>query len=252
MRKFEEVNQQTAEAGVPEVENDTIATDEIIAMELGDTMRLEVLKLPGRNPFTKPSKAWLYTALSLIFLMLIVGGIRYFGYRVDNVIDLQREETVALRNELESKQSMIDELNEVVRQQARAQQAITAAAPAAGDESAIASIPVAKSDTVSISAQPTDLEPRAPLPASLEPGEVLLIVASTPFRQEALDLALTLEHDSHASEVVLGLTGYYGVALGRFEFEQAEQLRISMVESAPDNPAPYLMPDALIDSYVYP
>ena len=53
--------------------------------------------------------------------------------------------------------------------------------------------------------------PRAQLPASLELGQVLLIVASTLSEEEALDLALALELDGHASEVVRGMTGYYGV-----------------------------------------
>ena len=213
------------------------------------TSRLEIVE---RHSANVRSKTWSYTVPALIFLMVFAGSFLYTGHRVDSVEKLQREETNALRNELESRQYMIDELHQIVRQQARSQRAIAAAVPLARDEVATAAIPAGKADTMPNSAPFRQRPPRAPLPASLEPGEVLLIVASTPIQEEALDLAQTLELDGHASEVVLGLIGYYGVALGRFEFEQAESMKTSMVESAPENPAPYLMPGRMIDSYVYP
>ena len=216
------------------------------------TRRVEGLE---RHSVTAPavrSKTWSYTVPVLIFLMFFAGSILYIGYRVDSVEKLQREETNALRNELESKQYMIDELHQIVRHQARSQRAFAAAVPLARDEVTTAAVPVGEADTMPNSAPFKQRPSRASLPASLEPGEVLLIVASTPIKEEALDLAQTLELDGHASEVVLGLIGYYGVALGRFEFEQAESMKTSMVESAPENPAPYLMPERSIDSYVYP
>ncbi len=263
MRNIEEVKGQTTEVNVSEVDSVTMGSDDnvqtrsgvfrrIIGGDPDDTMRLEVLKLHSWNPFSALSTAWSYTVPVLIFLMLLVGSIRYSGHRVDNVEKLQRNETNALRNELESQQYMIDELHQIVRKQARSQRPIAAASPSATDEFVTNAVLVGEADAVPKSAPALQRPARAPLPASLEPGQVLLIVASTPIKEEALDLARTLELDSHASEVVLGLTGIYGVALGRFEFEQAESMKTSMVESAPEKPAPYLMPDALIDSYVYP
>ncbi len=261
MRNIEEVKGQTTEVNVSEVDSVTMGSDDnvqtrsgvfrrIIAADPDDTMRLEVLKLHSWNPFAALSTARSYTVAVLIFLMLLVGSIRYSGHRVDNVEKLQREETLALQNELESKQHVIDQLQQTIRQQARSQRAIAEAPALAIEESA--TVAVGEADAVPKSAPALQRPARAPLPASLEPGQVLLIVASTPSEEEALDLALALELDGHASEVVRGLTGYYGVALGRFEFEQAESMKTLMVESGVAKSTPYLMPDALIDSYVYP
>ena len=247
-----------------EVDSVTIGSDDdsqtrpsvfrrVMARDLYDlTTRLELLEWHSVNAPSVPPKIWLYTVPVLIFLMLFAGSVFYIGHSVDSVEELQREETNALRYELESRQYMIDELQQIVRQQARSQRAIAAVVPLRRDEIATAAVPVGEADTMPNNAPFGRRPPRASLPASLEPGEVLLIVASTPIKEEALDLAQTLELDGYASEVVLGLIGYYGVALGRFEFEQAESMKTSMVESAPENPAPYLMPERLIDSYVYP
>lgn len=263
MKNIEEVKRQTNEDYVSvddavmlwSDDSVTRCSDDDVAADPDDTMTLEVLKLHSWNPFSALSTAGSYTVPILIFLMLLVGSIRYFGYSVDSVDSvekLQRKESNALRNELKSQQYMLDELRQIVRQQARSQRSIAAASPLATDEFVTNAVPVGENDAVPKSAQALQRPARAPLPASLEPGQVLLIVASTPIKEEALDLAQTLEFDSHASEVVLGLTGFYGVALGRFEFEQAESIKMSMVESAPEKSAPYLMPDALIDSFIYP
>jgi len=264
MRDIEEVQRQTTEVSESEVDSGTMGSNDdsqtrpsvfrrVMARDLYDlTRRLKVLEQHSGDAGSVHSKTWSNTVPVLIFLMLFAGSILYIVHRVDSGEELQREETNALRNELESKQYMIDELHQIVRQQARSQRAIAAAAPLARDRVATAAVPVREADTLPNSAPVRQRPLRASLPASLEPGEVLLIVASTPIKEEALDLAQALERDGHASEVVLGLIGYYGVALGRFEFEQAERMKTSMVESAPENPAPYLMPERLIDSYVYP
>lgn len=243
MRNIEEVERQTIEINVSEVDSDTLESDDnvqsysdifrrILTENQYDlTKRVEVLERHSGNPFSALSTAWSYTVPVLIFLILLVGAMRYFGHRVDYVEKLHHEETLALRNELESKQHVIDMLPQAIRPQDRAQHAI-AAAPKSAPES--------------------QRPPRAQLPASLELGQVLLIVASTVSKEEALDLALALELDGHASEVVRGMTGYYGVAIGRFDFNLAKSTKSYLVENGIVNSMPYFMTDALIDSYIYP
>lgn len=210
------------------------------------TRRVDGLERHTGNPFSTLSTSWPYIALALIFLVLFAGSMLYFGQRIDNIEKLQRRETLAQRSELESKQRMIDELQQAIRQQADTLRAISASPPSATEETATAAEAVALADAAS------QRPARAPLPASLEPGEVLLIVASTLTMEEALEQALALELDGHASEVIRGMTGYYGVALGRFDFEQAKSKKSFLVESGVVNSTPYLMTDETIDSYVYP
>lgn len=243
MRNIEKVERQTIDINESEVDSDALESDDnvrsysdifrrILTENQYDlTRRVEVLERHSGNPFSALSTAWSYTVPVLIFLILLVGAMRYFGHRVDYIEKLHHEEILALRNEFESKQHAIDTLPQAIRQQARAPRAI-AVAPN--------------------SAPAGERPPRAQLPASLELGQVLLIVASTVSKEEALDLALALELDGHASEVVLGMTGYYGVGIGRFDFDLAERTKSYLVENGIVNSMPYFMTDALIDSYIYP
>lgn len=222
----------------------------IMARDLYDvTKRVEELEQSTRSPWSKFLTSWPHIAFLLILVMLFVGSILYFGHRIGEVEMLQRQEILALRSELESKQTMIDELRQTIQQQARSLRATTASSVLATDVSEPAMIMAEDVDTVRISAPP--LKSRTPLPAYLKPGEVLLIVASTLTKEEAIDQALALELDGHASEVILGVSDYYGVALGRFDFEQAKRMKSSIVTSESVN-TPYLINDESIDSYVYP
>jgi hypothetical protein len=262
MRNIEDVERQTIEFNVSEVDCDTLGSDDnvqsdsdifrriLTESQYDLTRRVEVLERHSGNPFSVLSTAWSYTVPVLIFLMLLVGGMRYFGYRVDNTEKLQREEILALRNEFESKQLVIDRLPQTIRQQARSQRA-TAAVPTLAIEESV-TVGMGEALAVPKSALASQRPPRAQLPASLELGQVLLIVASTLSKEEALDLALLLELDGHASEVVRGMTGYYGVALGRFDFDVAKSTRSFLVETGVVTSMPYFMTDGLIDSYVYP
>ncbi|MGI9257273.1 MAG: hypothetical protein ACR2QQ_00420 [Gammaproteobacteria bacterium] len=225
----------------------------VMARDLYDLKkRLDVLEQDSEPAPEPPEKMWSYVIPALILLPLFVGAYLYFGHRIDSVDELQHEETDALRSEIELRQYMIDELHQIVRQQANAQRAIVAAQTATEND-VVTAADQTEAEGATANNEPSEQGDRdESLPSALAAGEVLLIVASTAIKEEALELAQALERDGHASEVVLGLIGYYGVALGRFDFEQAESLRTSMIESAPDDPAPYLMPQRMIDSFVYP
>lgn len=207
----------------------------IMARDLYDmTRRLDALEEHAQNPFSTFLTSWPHVVLVLLLLVILFGNILYFGSRIDGIEALQREETLAHYAELESKQRMIDELQQTIRKQADMLRAIDAE----------------DGDAVPKSARP--VTSRESLPAALMAGEVLLIVASTLTREDAIDQAVALEPDGYASEVILGKTGYYGVALGRFEFEQAKSMKSFMVEAGIVDTTPYLITDESIDSYVYP
>lgn len=207
----------------------------IMARDLYDmTRRLNDLEEHAQNPFSTFLTAWPHIALVLLLLVMLFGNILYFGHRIDGVKTQQREDSLDLYAELESKQRVIDELRQTIRQQADSLRA------------------TAVKDTDAAPKRAPSLKQREPLPAFLRPGEVLLIVASTLTEEDAIGQALALEPDGYASEVILGKTGYYGVALGRFDFKQAKSMKSFMVESGVAKTTPYLITDESIDSYVYP
>jgi hypothetical protein len=222
----------------------------VMARDLFDvTKRLTELEEYARNPFSTFLTSWPHIVLVLFFLLLLIANIMYFGYRIDEVETLHREETLAQSAELESKQLVIDELRATIRQQADSMRAMIASSALSVEESGTAAIAADDAE-----AAPTSVSSkhRAPLPASLKPGEVLVIVASTLNKEDAIEQALALEPDGFASEVILGKTGYYGVALGRFDFEEAKNMKTFLVDSGAVKTTPYLITDESIDSYVYP
>lgn len=222
----------------------------VMARDLFDvTKRITELEEYARNPFSTFLTSWPHIALVLFFLLLLIANMMYFGYRIDEVETLHREETLAQNAELESRQRIIDELRETMRQQADTMRAMIASSSRT-DESATSGIAANGADEVPKNT--SSGKQRAPLPTSLEPGEVLLIVASTLIKEDAIDQALAFEPDGFASEVILGKTGYYGVALGRFDFEEAKNMKSFLVDSGVVNTTPYLITDESIDSYVYP
>lgn len=218
----------------------------IMARDLYDvTKRVEELEAQARNPFSTFLTAWPHIALVLLLLIILIANILYFGHRIDNIEALQSEQADAQVAQLESKQRMIDELRQTLRVQATTLRTMAASAALAAE----------KPETVAIAEESPDAsppKPRAPMPASLGPGEVLLIIASTLAKEDAIDQARALEPDGYASEVILGKTGYYGVALGRFDFEEAKSMKSFMVESGVANSVPYLIMDESVESYIYP
>ncbi len=214
--------------------------------------RLEVVERSNGIVPESPEKTWSYAAAALGVFTLFSASFIFIEYRIDRVTESQRAETEALRSELEFRQYTIDELHQIARQQALAQRATVAAEIVARDDGTTIADAAEEAQPLPGGETSDTQSPRESLPVTLEAGQVLLIVASTAIKEEALELAQSLENDGHASEVVLGLIGYYGVALGRFSFEEADSLRTSMIEAEPENPAPYLMPERMIESFVYP
>ena len=225
----------------------------IMARDLYDvTKRVQELEETTRNPISQFLASWPQIVLVIIFFLLLVGNITYFSHRINNVEAVHREEEIARSAELESKQQMIDELRETIREQANTLRSL-AASPALPALPTDQSGPAATSTEETVVApQRASSEVRTPLPAVLQPGEVLVIVASTLVREEAIERASVLEADGFASEVILGKTGYYGVALGRFDLQQAKSMKSFLIDSGVYKTTPYLINEESIDSFVYP
>lgn len=222
----------------------------IMARDLYDvTKRVEELEETARSPLSMFLASWPQIVLVIIFFLLLVGNITYFSYRINEVEMLHREETIVQSAELASKQQMIDELRETIRQQADTIRAMTASPVSPAEQ------PETTTTSTEEAGDAPQKEPsmvRTPLPAQLQPGEVLVIVASTPVREEAIERASALEADGFASEVILGKTGYYGVALGRFDLQQAKSMKSFLIDSGVYKTTPYLINQDSIDSFVYP
>lgn len=222
----------------------------IMARDLYDvTKRVTDLEESAEDPVSSFLTSWPQVVLLVVMLLLLLGSFLYYGQRIERIEKLHSAESASWFSELESKQRMIDELRETLRQQAGSLRAMTvpsgsiAKQPEAGETAS-------ENDTAPRSASSS--KPREPLPAFLEPGEVLLIVASTLSKEEAIDRALAFEPDGFASEVILGKTGYYGVALGRFDVQQAKSMKSFLIDSGIVSTTPYLISNESIDSWVYP
>ena len=202
--------------------------------------------LEGRAPGGSGSLApiWPHLALASVFFLMFAGAIVYFGYLNDRLAAQHRQDTATLRAEIDARDRSIGELRETVLEQSRAVRALSAQRTAQ----------LALLGSSSSPAQPANPEPfvREPLPHQLASGQVVLIIASSPDEEEAIAMAKALETDGHASEVVRGSSGYFGVALGRFEFEKARDMKTFVVESGLSDTTPYLMNDEQIAAYVYP
>lgn len=212
--------------------------------------RVDELQEINQDPVSRFLTSWWHILLMVILVMLIIGSMLYFGNRLERNEAAWRQETVALRVDLDLQKIMIEELRQTVRAQSSSIRAMTAASTPATVVPEPATITAEDNNAATASA--TSSNTRTPLPAFLLPGEVLLIIASTLTEEDAIDRALALEHDGHDTEVILGESGYYGVALGRFEFQRAKYMKSFLVESGVVNTTPYLITDESIDSYVYP
>lgn len=222
----------------------------IMARDVYDvTKRVADLEESAKDPISAFLTSWPQVVLLVVMLILLLGSFLYYGQRIDSIERLHSEESASWFSELESKQRMIDELRETLRQQASSLRTMSASSALISKE------PEAAETAKEGNAAPksaSSSKPREPLPASLEPGEVLLIVASTLSKEEAIDRALAFEPDGFASEVILGKTGYYGVALGRFDVQQAKSMKSFLIDSGIVDTTPYLIGDESIDSWVYP
>jgi len=222
----------------------------IMARDLYDvTKRVSDLEESVEDPVSAFLTSWPQVVLLVVMLVLLLGSFLYYGQRIESIERRHSEESASWFSELESKQRMVDELRETLRQQASSLRTMSAAAASLAKEPE-ATDTAGETDAAPRSASSS--KPREPLPASLEPGEVLLIVASTLSKEEAIDRALAFEPDGFASEVILGKTGYYGVALGRFDVQQAQSMKSFLVDSGIVDTTPYLIADESIDSWVYP
>ena len=88
------------------------------------------------------------------------------------------------------------------------------------------------------------------LPESTSP--YFVIIESTTSESDAIGLAVTLRELGYASEVIETTTGFFGIVLGRFEFEQAQEAKLTAVRENLGTGVPYLITSERIVRYVYP
>ncbi len=80
----------------------------------------------------------------------------------------------------------------------------------------------------------------------------LAIVKSTLSKNEAIIFSKQLREKGYLSEVILSLSGYYGVAIGRFDYENGNDEIKEALESGAIGNDPYLMQIERVGEYVFP
>lgn len=78
-----------------------------------------------------------------------------------------------------------------------------------------------------------------------------VIIKSTKSKEDAIELAKDLTEMGYSSEVILSATGYYGVALGRYSFDNAKKAIKSPLVSGFINEEPFIMSHDRITAYIY-
>ena len=222
----------------------------IMARDLYDvTKRVEDLEQRVQGPVSRFLTSWVHVVLLLILAIFFVSRMVILDQRLDAIESQRQPDSPALQSEIDAQKSQIEELRQTVRAQSNSLRAMNASLASATAPSGPAATSAEGADSTPTRAP--SAKQREPMPAFLRPGEVLLIIASTLTEEEAIDQARALEGDGHASEVILGLSGYYGVALGRFDFDKASSFKELIIASGAAD-EPYMINDETIDSYVYP
>ena len=181
-----------------------------------------------------------YIAISAVFLVLFLGTILYLSDRIAEINGIHSENYIELQLQLDAQRREADRLVAALQTES----AINADHRNAATQTNPADPPA--------EVTPTERPEREPIGEDLQPGEVLLIVASTPSEDEALGHARRLEAAGHNSEVILSNTGYYGVAIGRFTYEHAKNMKEIINESGVETSSAYIMGPSSVTSYVYP
>lgn len=188
-----------------------------------------------------------YIAISAVFLVLFLGTLLYFSDQIAALDASHQEDLLPMQLQIDAQDQEIRELRSNLK-----------AATAIGSRSVVPARQAnvagdrANDSASTPSGDDGATEPRQPIGESLQPGQVLLIVASTPAESEALDHARRLESAGHSSEVILSNTGYYGVALGRFSYERAKGMQEIVNESGVETSSSYILGPSSISGYVYP
>jgi len=91
---------------------------------------------------------------------------------------------------------------------------------------------------------------RSPAGQSILNDEYFVIIASLKDREAAINQAEQLKKSGFTPEVIKSVTGYYGVALGRFSFEDAKSARKLAIQKGYHDA--YLMTDERLEEKVYP
>ena len=86
----------------------------------------------------------------------------------------------------------------------------------------------------------------------VDPDQFLVIVHSTKSKNDAIKQAKELAANGYPGEVILSSSGYYGVVLGRYSFDDAKKAMKAVVVSGNVTKKPYLMGSDRIKEYVYP
>ena len=188
-----------------------------------------------------------YIAISAVFLVLFLGTLLYFSDQIAALDASHQEDMLPMQLQIDAQDQEIRELRSNLK-----------AAAAIGKRSVggLQRRDAGDERVNDVSAPPpiegTETKPRKPTGEGLQPGEVLLIVVSTPSESEALDHARRLESAGHSSEVILSNSGYYGVAIGRFSYEHAKGMQEIVNESGVETSSSYILGPSSITAYVYP
>lgn len=87
---------------------------------------------------------------------------------------------------------------------------------------------------------------------SVPTSQYLVIIESTISKDDAVEKAKALSLLGFSSEVILSVTGYYGVVLGRFNYEESLKAIDKALASRIVTNKPYLMTTDRVASLVYP
>ena len=88
--------------------------------------------------------------------------------------------------------------------------------------------------------------------SSTEGEKFFVIVESTSSKTEAIARARSLETRGYSGEVVKTATGFFGIALGRFDFDEAKIAKENAINDKLGTGRPYLINANRVVQYVYP
>ncbi len=82
-------------------------------------------------------------------------------------------------------------------------------------------------------------------------SKVFIIVGSTTSKDDAIEHAIALKSKGYSSEVILSSSGYYGIALGRFNFANTNNVIKKAMTNKVATGNAYVMSTQRVEEYIY-
>ena len=82
-------------------------------------------------------------------------------------------------------------------------------------------------------------------------SKVFIIVGSTTSKDDAIEHAIALKSQGYSSEVILSSSGYYGIALGRFNFANTNNVIKKAMTNKVATESAYVMSTQRVEEYIY-